>query len=67
LDYFDIFYSHRYDGVTPVEETMQTLTDMVRQGKALYNCRNKFGATVARQYQRPEKHRFHRRRTSFHQ
>ena len=36
LDYFDIFYSHRYDGVTPLEETMQALIDIVRQGKALY-------------------------------
>ena len=36
LEYFDIFYSHRYDGVTPVEETMQALVDIVRQGKALY-------------------------------
>lgn len=36
LEYFDIFYSHRYDGVTPVEETIQTLIDIVRQGKALY-------------------------------
>ena len=36
LDYFDIFYSHVYDGVTPVEETMQALIDLVRQGKALY-------------------------------
>lgn len=36
LEYFDIFYSHRYDGVTPVEETMQALIDLVRQGKALY-------------------------------
>lgn len=36
LEYFDIFYSHRYDGVTPVEETMQALIDIVRQGKALY-------------------------------
>lgn len=36
LDYFDIFYSHRYDGVTPIEETMQALVDIVRQGKALY-------------------------------
>ena len=35
LEYFDIFYSHRYDGITPVEETMQALTDIVRQGKAL--------------------------------
>lgn len=36
VEYFDIFYSHRYDGVTPVEETMQALIDIVRQGKALY-------------------------------
>ncbi len=36
LVYFDVFYSHRYDGVTPVEETMQALIDIVRQGKALY-------------------------------
>lgn len=36
LEYFDIFYSHRYDGVTPVEETIQTLIDIVKQGKALY-------------------------------
>ena len=36
LDYVDIFYSHRYDGVTPVEETMQALVDLVRSGKALY-------------------------------
>jgi len=36
LDYFDIFYSHRYDPQTPVEETMQALIDIVRQGKALY-------------------------------
>jgi len=36
LEYFDIFYSHRYDPDTPIEETMQTLVDIVRQGKALY-------------------------------
>lgn len=36
LNYFDIFYSHRYDPQTPIEETMQTLVDIVRQGKALY-------------------------------
>ena len=36
LEYFDIFYSHRYDGVTPVEETMEALIHLVRQGKALY-------------------------------
>lgn len=36
LEYFDIFYTHRYDSATPVEETMQALVDVVRQGKALY-------------------------------
>lgn len=36
LDYVDLFYSHRYDPETPLEETMQTLVDMVKQGKALY-------------------------------
>ena len=36
LDYVDIFYTHRYDPNTPLEETLQTLVDIVRQGKALY-------------------------------
>lgn len=36
LEYVDLFYSHRYDPETPLEETLQALTDMVRQGKALY-------------------------------
>lgn len=36
LEYFDIFYSHRYDPETPIEETMMALVDIVRQGKALY-------------------------------
>ncbi len=36
LEYVDIFYSHRYDPETPLEETLQTLVDIVRQGKALY-------------------------------
>ena len=36
LDYVDIFYSHRYDQNTPIEETVQALTDIVHQGKALY-------------------------------
>lgn len=36
LDYVDIFYSHRYDENTPLDETMQALVDIVRQGKALY-------------------------------
>ena len=36
LDYVDLFYSHRYDPVTPLEETLQALVDVVRAGKALY-------------------------------
>ena len=36
LDYVDLFYSHRFDPNTPLEETLQALVDIVRQGKALY-------------------------------
>ncbi len=36
LDYVDIFYSHRFDDTTPLEETMGALDSAVRQGKALY-------------------------------
>ena len=36
LDYVDLFYSHRFDPNTPLEETLQALVDAVRQGKALY-------------------------------
>ena len=36
LDYVDIFYSHRPDPSTPLEETMGALATAVRQGKALY-------------------------------
>ena len=36
LDYVDIFYHHRPDYETPIEETAQALTDLVRSGKALY-------------------------------
>lgn len=36
LDYVDLFYSHRYDPQTPLEETLQVLVDIVRAGKALY-------------------------------
>ncbi|WP_127506376.1 aldo/keto reductase family protein [Paenibacillus humicus] len=35
-DYVDIFYCHRYDPETPVEETLRTIEDFVRQGKVLY-------------------------------
>jgi L-glyceraldehyde 3-phosphate reductase len=36
LEYVDIFYSHRPDPLTPLEETMSALDQLVRQGKALY-------------------------------
>lgn len=36
LDYIDLFYSHRYDPETQLEETLQAMVDIVRQGKALY-------------------------------
>ena len=36
LDYVDIFYSHRFDPETPLEETMKALADIIQQGKALY-------------------------------
>ena len=36
VDYFDIFYSHRFDPNTPLDETMGALDSAVRQGKALY-------------------------------
>ncbi|MFV0337387.1 MAG: aldo/keto reductase [Chthoniobacterales bacterium] len=36
LDYVDIFYSHRYDPDTPLEETMRALSQAVHSGKALY-------------------------------
>ena len=48
LDYVDIFYSHRYDPNTPLEETLQTLVDIVRQGKALYVGISKYPKETAR-------------------
>ena len=36
LEYVALFYSHRYDPETPLDETLQALVDVVRQGKALY-------------------------------
>ena len=44
----DVFYSHRYDGVTPVEETMQALIDIVRSGKALYAGISKYPPELQR-------------------
>lgn len=36
LDYIDLYFCHRFDPTTPIEETMQTLSDMVAAGKILY-------------------------------
>ena len=49
LDYVDIFYSHRYDPNTPLEETMGALSDMVKQGKALYVGISKYPVNKARE------------------
>lgn len=43
VDYVDIFYHHRPDPDTPLEETMEALTDIVRQGKALYIGLSNYG------------------------
>jgi len=43
LDYVDIFYSHRPDPHTPLEETMQALATLIRQGKALYAGISNYG------------------------
>ncbi|MFI3288863.1 MAG: aldo/keto reductase [Rikenellaceae bacterium] len=47
LEYFDIFYTHRYDGSTPLEETAQALIDLVRSGKALYVGISKYPPALA--------------------
>ena len=44
LEYVDIFYHHRPDPKTPIEETMGALADMVHQGKALYAGISNYGA-----------------------
>ena len=49
LEYVDIFYSHRYDPNTPLEETMGALSDMVKQGKALYVGISKYPPSKARE------------------
>lgn len=47
LEYVDIFYTHRYDGETPIEETAQALIDIVRAGKALYIGISKYPPILA--------------------
>ncbi len=49
LDYVDIFYSHRFDPETPVEETMMALDHAVRQGKALYAGISSYSAAKTRE------------------
>jgi L-glyceraldehyde 3-phosphate reductase len=49
LEYVDIFYSHRLDGTTPLEETMGALDTAVRQGKALYVGISSYDAERTRQ------------------
>ena len=48
LDYVDVFYSHRWDPETPLEETMQALVDIVKQGKALYVGLSRYPTEEAR-------------------
>lgn len=47
-DYVDVFYSHRYDPQTPLEETLQALVDLVRRGKALYAGISRYPPETAR-------------------
>src|SRR5437773_1538498 len=49
LDYVDIFYSHRFDPETPLEETMRALDTAVRQGKALYAGISSYSAAKTRE------------------
>ncbi len=49
LDYVDIFYSHRFDPETPLEETMSALDTAVRQGKALYAGISSYNAQRTRE------------------
>ena len=60
LDYVDIFYSHRFDAETPVEETMMALDTAVRSGRALYAgissyspSKTREAATIARELGTP--------------
>lgn len=48
LDYVDVFYTHRYDPETPLEETLQALVDIVRRGKALYIGISRYPLEAAR-------------------
>jgi len=45
LDYVDVFYCHRYDKETPVDETLRVIDDLIRQGKILYAGVSEWSAT----------------------
>jgi voltage-dependent potassium channel beta subunit len=76
LDYLDLYFCHRPDLHTPIEETVRVMTDLVRQGKVLYWGTSEWSAQqiteaygVARQYglvpptmEQPEYNMFHRHR-----
>ncbi|GAA0391940.1 L-glyceraldehyde 3-phosphate reductase [Streptomyces luteireticuli] len=49
VDYVDVFYSHRFDPHTPLEETMGALASAVQQGKALYAGVSSYGAEQTRE------------------
>lgn len=49
VEYVDIFYSHRFDPTTPLEETMGALTTAVQRGKALYVGISSYGPTKTRE------------------
>ncbi len=75
-DYVDMYFCHRYDPDTPVEEVVRTMTDLVQQGKVLYWGTSEWEASqvmeafgVARQYgllppsmEQPQYNLFHRKR-----
>ncbi len=48
IDYVDVFYTHRYDPETPLEETLQALVDLVLQGKTLYVGISRYPLEAAR-------------------
>lgn len=76
VDYLDLYFCHRADRDTPIEETVATMTDLVRQGKILYWGTSEWDAgsimeaySVARQYnlvpptmEQPQYNMFHRER-----
>jgi aryl-alcohol dehydrogenase-like predicted oxidoreductase len=76
VDYLDLYYAHRPDHITPMEETVRAFTDLIEQGKVLYWGTSEWSAqeiqeaiTVARQYnlvppvvEQPQYNLFHRQR-----